>query len=225
MTEREKELVELERLRAEEEADAIKKRDDEEYSWDEDCYEAAASKQMCVVFPKFNELQIDIDSGAQYNEFLRRFKYFQEDGALGPMKLRGMQSKSGLPHRHVYVELMDRSISNALTDQERIMLQSAMGDDPLRSFLNTRRLVMGMERPSRLFAKPQNLYYAENGILYRHGSSGQDYIGTIGADEIANQYGFMFVERLITWLEENQGDITEAKKPKPKKNEDEDIPW
>lgn len=125
---------------------ATTKQFNDEYDFDAKAEEVAKSKGLVVVFPKSNQIQLDLDTENSYDEFLRRLPCFMFDN----IEYSVAPSASGLPHRHVTLTFLTR----AFTEWERICIQAALGDDPLRVFLNTRRLLAGCENPSRLFEKP-----------------------------------------------------------------------
>lgn len=119
----------------------------DEYDFDKDCEEIAKERGLMVVFPEANQLQIDIDSEEQFSEFERRWWAFKTQWNVSR---EDKVSASGLPNRHVYLTFRDRVFS----EEERIMWQAALNDDPLRVFLNAMRLAYGVKNPSRLFEKP-----------------------------------------------------------------------
>lgn len=124
-------------------------RGDEEYDALTPAEEVAAKRGLIVVFPADNQLQIDIDSEEQYQEFERRIGGFEVD-ALHPCKITILPSASGLPKRHATITCDDRTFSTV----ERHMWQAALNDDPFRVYLNAVRYADGDEHPSRLFEKP-----------------------------------------------------------------------
>jgi hypothetical protein len=115
---------------------------------DEAANKAATKKGLVVVYPKDNQIQIDIDSEEAYKEYRARFEKLFND------KIQTIPSSSGLPNRHIYITFYNRY--TAFTAQERIHLQSVLGSDPMRELLDTKRLLEGMtDRPTRLFEKPE----------------------------------------------------------------------
>lgn len=112
--------------------------------------DAAAEKGLIVVRPGPNQLQIDLDTEAAYIEFKRRLDYFRFDKGFTKQV---NPSASGLPHRHVTLTFRDRTFE----PWERIALQAALGDDPIRVYLNAKRYDNHQEDPSRLFEKPTQL--------------------------------------------------------------------
>ncbi len=123
---------------------------------DEAANKVAKSRGLIVVYPKDNQIQIDIDGLLQYNEFKERLeKLF--DAALDTdlYKISNIQeipSTSGLPNRHIYITFQYKTF----TPQERIWFQSVLGSDPMRELLDTKRLIGGMtDKPTRFFEKPE----------------------------------------------------------------------
>lgn len=121
---------------------------------DEAANKAAAKKGLIVVYPKNNQIQIDIDSHEAYTEFQRRLeKLFDgQDSTLSIHHTQEFESSSGLPNRHIYITFKGDKKFTAI---ERIWLQSVLGSDPMRELLDSKRLLMEMtDRPTRLFEHP-----------------------------------------------------------------------
>lgn len=192
--------------------DKAKGDSDKEYDWEEDCYLTALSRGLVVMTPRWNMIQLDLDSDKAFEEFQRRLDAFQgictEDSPYRPDLFLGhidqvvVPSSSGLPHRHVYLSFPDIKVTDVgFTDQERILLQAALNDDPLRVFLNTMRMLSGIENPSRLFRKPD--VETRNGLLYEIGEKDDNcYLSACVADARARGHGFQHAEQLVRWLEE-----------------------
>lgn len=117
----------------------------EEYDFDRKAEEIAAERGQIVIYSKENELQLDIDSEEAYTEYRKRM-----DGGigcdLGITDVKEIPSASGLPHRHITLTL-----NKKVKPIEAIALQFAFGSDPMREYLNLRRLLNGVENPTRLF--------------------------------------------------------------------------
>jgi hypothetical protein len=129
---------------------------------DEGANTAAKKKGLVIIYPKDNQIQIDIDSEEAFKEFQLRFeKLFdtplcmhQGENVISPglFNIKTFPSSSGLPNRHIYITFQNRTFS-AL---ERIHLQSVLGSDPMRELLDTKRLFDGYTKtPTRLFEKPK----------------------------------------------------------------------
>ena len=101
-----------------------------------------------VVFPKPNELQIDIDSEEAYQTYLRRIKafkaYYNCSEVVTP-------SKSGLPKRHIVISVESYkaipkseyiingkfgSTAKSFSNVERVAWQAILGSDPARELLS-----------------------------------------------------------------------------------------
>lgn len=131
---------------------AFSKEEQEEYDFDTRAEVIAAEKGLKVVFPAANQLQIDLDTHEAFVEYERRYECFLTGAASILTRHHEVEvhpSASGLPHRHITISFADK----IFTEQERILVQAALNDDPLRVFLNTRRLLSGVENPTRLFEK------------------------------------------------------------------------
>lgn len=126
--------------------DIAKQVNPEEYDFDKSCEEVAASRCLDVVYPEDNQLQLDIDTEEQYQEFLRRTAFFEF-----ACEVSEKPSASGYPNRHITMTFPNHTFST----WERIALQAALGSDPIREFLSARRYWQGIERPSCLFEVPQ----------------------------------------------------------------------
>lgn len=124
---------------------------DVDYPDDENAEKVAAALGLVVVYPKPNELQLDLDSDAAYKLFAKRFA--ELDLAGKGVTTKTCFSKSGHPHRHVTVVF---AADVVFDEWQRLALQSALGSDPIREYLNTKRLMEGVPHPSRLFMKPDN---------------------------------------------------------------------
>jgi hypothetical protein len=109
----------------------------------------AESRNQMVVFPKDDELQIDIDSEHAYDVFnaMRHIVTIHF-----PFKtIEERPSYSGLPKRHIVITL-----ENKVTPHERLILQLALGSDRVREVLGLRRLQLGQDEPTCFFEpKPE----------------------------------------------------------------------
>lgn len=101
---------------------------------------------LIVVYPKPNELFIDIDNATSINRFYeitclvhKLYNSFTE---------RWCQSRSGGEHKHLYVTL-----NKEVTPMERILLQLACGSDPKRELLSLDRLKAGNQNPTIFFER------------------------------------------------------------------------
>lgn len=123
-----------------------------EYKFDEKAEEVAKNRGQIVVFPKPNELQLDIDGQKEYEEFERRFEFFSSIAPelYCPFEIVKKPSKSeGCYHITI---IFNKNIY--LDEWQRIALQSALGSDPIREYLNAMRKLTGIENPTRLFENP-----------------------------------------------------------------------
>lgn len=99
-----------------------------------------------VVYPKDNELFIDIDSEDDLQLFRDQYEIFHRDYKVTSMQMR--ESRNGLPGRHVIVTL-----PFFVTDIERIAYQAALGSDPVRELLSLRRLKDEDDHPTLFVEK------------------------------------------------------------------------
>ena len=125
------------------------------YNFDLLAQDVADAKGLVVVLPQPNQLQIDLDTVEAMNEFDRRCGTMFDTMRESPVIHRNY-SASGHPHSHITL-----TFKREFTEWERITIQAALGDDPLRVFLNTRRLLAGIPNPSRLFETKEEMALRE----------------------------------------------------------------
>lgn len=89
----------------------------------------AEKNNLDVVFPKDNELQIDIDNEHAFVIFEKMVEIL--DRHYGVYRIQTKPSRSGLPKRHVTVTLRDK-----ISNMERIALQACVGSDRVREILS-----------------------------------------------------------------------------------------
>lgn len=122
------------------------KLEDADYDFDVAAEDVAKSRNQIVVYPKPNQLQLDLDTEDAFSEFQRRFGTM--DFSDTPPTVDIKESASGEGHRHVTL-----TFNKIFEEWERLAIQAALGDDPIRVFLNVKRKIHGIENPSRLFEK------------------------------------------------------------------------
>jgi hypothetical protein len=93
-----------------------------------------------IVYPKANELQIDIDTEEAFAEFKHRVKSLVKEYKV---KIKINPSRHGLPGRHATITL-----PFDVTEVERIAWQSVLGSDPVRELLSMLRLQRGDSVPT-----------------------------------------------------------------------------
>lgn len=103
---------------------------------------------MVCHLPKEDELFIDIDTEEQYEEFCRRYDYYcSVVNEFREATTKISVSSSGLPHRHIIVKVPGMSFDY----YKRLAFQAALGDDPLRIYLNCVRVACNFEPPITFF--------------------------------------------------------------------------
>lgn len=108
-------------------------------------FKLAAERGQRVVLPDEYTLQLDVDNEETYKmlnkrlELLRHLHYY-------PSIIKDVVSKSGLPHRHIYIK-----VSKILTQTERIVIQQYLGSDPIRELLSYVRVTLNDPYPTLLF--------------------------------------------------------------------------
>lgn len=110
----------------------------------ESAREKARSLGLVVVFPRSNELFLDIDTSSAMEKFVRGVAH------LGDVPYIGWPSPSGRPGRYHIVVTLPRPVS-AL---ERLALQSMLGSDSTREILSWLRLQRGIGEPTIFFERP-----------------------------------------------------------------------
>jgi len=111
-----------------------------------DIEEAACKKGCIIVHPKDDELQIDINSDDDYERFRAALINLPEDFVTS---VNETISRSGLPHRHITVQVS----FDGYTDLEKIAIQFMLGSDYLRESLSVLRDLYGVDKPTAFFEK------------------------------------------------------------------------
>jgi hypothetical protein len=103
----------------------------------------AKSRGCCVVYPKPDQLFVDIDNETQWQRFVWEIAKHRE------WHWRDSPSPSGLPYRkHIIVTLPE-----AVDERTRVFYQAILGSDPAREMIAWRRLQAGDTRPTCFFEK------------------------------------------------------------------------
>lgn len=108
----------------------------------------AAEKGLVVIFPKENELQLDIDSAEAYETFDKNLKVLRQMFPVAEIIETG--SRSGGARKHIIVRLKQVVISN----EERILLQACLGSDCTRELLSYFRVLRRDPHPTLFFEEP-----------------------------------------------------------------------
>ena len=121
---------------------------DAEYDFLENRDAAAAAIDADIVFPKDDELQIDIDSEEAHDRFKAAFSRLRE---VIPVELvTDRPSKSGMPHRHITIK-MDNYGQPPFSPLEKIALQFMLGSDYIRESISVIRCLRNIENPTCFF--------------------------------------------------------------------------
>jgi len=131
------------------------------YDFNQIAEEAAEEAGCKVVYPKENQLQIDIDSLEQLRNFKKRLSEFKKIWITEEIEIETTKnkSKSGGGHYHIYISMFTygyedferKRIPYKIDETFRILLQFALCSDPIRETLNTMRLVAKVKYPTRFF--------------------------------------------------------------------------
>lgn len=110
--------------------------------------EQAKQEKLEVVFPKKNQLQLDIDNDAAYAVYEAHYDIV--DGYWGISYTDEQPSRSGKPgKKHITVTL-----SREVTNKERIALQAFLGSDLKREVLSFVQEEEGDPHPTLFLEKP-----------------------------------------------------------------------
>jgi hypothetical protein len=99
---------------------------------------------ITVIFPKDDELQIDIDDGDSLKRFYNYYGLLIKNGVVSSYK---MELSKTVGHYHITVKLSN----NSLTLLEKSALQVFLGSDPKREEISLRRHFNGEDRVFRFF--------------------------------------------------------------------------
>jgi hypothetical protein len=111
--------------------------------WDQDRTDAEA-RGLRILDGNPQRLLLDLDDEAAFARFKRVYKRAKE--LFGFRDAFAWPSKSGLPHRHVAVDL-----ERPASVEARLALQAVLGSDPILELLNLKRHDNGVEEPTMLF--------------------------------------------------------------------------
>jgi len=81
-----------------------------------------AKENLAIIYPKDDELFIDLDSDKAYGLFCNQLEMLRK--FMNVINVTVNPSKSGLPNRHVTVR-----VDKVLSEAERIALQASLGSD------------------------------------------------------------------------------------------------
>jgi len=118
--------------------------------------DAAQKLGLIAMFPRANELTLDIDqpfdSTGVCSEFDRIDEVLERNNFYIVSVLH-TKSKSG--NTHVWIRFRWTSVGFHITDCHRIALQAALGSDPVREAISVIRSLHGSLYPSALFETPE----------------------------------------------------------------------
>ena len=106
----------------------------------------AKEGNLDIVFPKSNELQIDIDNEHSYQVFKNQIVILRK--YISVTNIEEHESKGGLPGRHITVTLF-----KDVTMIERLALQAMLGSDRIRELLGYIRYDRKEPRPTCFFER------------------------------------------------------------------------
>lgn len=106
---------------------------------------AAARRGKSVVYPRENELFVDLDSPEARADFEENARFFSKLGVVFDYALRP-SARAG--HWHAVVTLADGA---PVTTWQRLALQAALGDDHKRHVISCARALRGEEAAASVF--------------------------------------------------------------------------
>jgi len=129
------------------------------YIFEESAEVVAEEKGLKVIYPKNNELFIDIDDEDQLDGFERRINDLLEtfeNNFFNGLDIIKKVSSSGAPHYHIVVSLYKDDEAIVLNDWQRVCLQFLLCSDPIKETLSVYRILAGVKNPSILFEKKED---------------------------------------------------------------------
>lgn len=105
-----------------------------------------AAENLDIVYPKDNELFLDLDSDAAHTLFLNQVDMARKFMNINNVEVRA--SKSGLPNRHAVVTL-----PSIVSESERLALQAALGSDRRCELLRYKLYLEGDPHPTLFLEK------------------------------------------------------------------------
>lgn len=122
----------------------------------EDFIKRVQAEGFEVHFPGPLELFIDIDNERQYKTYKVCLEVMRRNMGGVPFEssIKETSSKSGLPCRHVRIQLPEEMFGSALSPLERIAWQAAFGSDAVREMLSMIRFYNSDSHPTLFSEKP-----------------------------------------------------------------------
>jgi hypothetical protein len=108
----------------------------------------AMENNLDIVFPKENEIQIDIDRKKDLKEYEDRLSFVQR--FVSVTEIDRHKSKSGKGY-HITLQLNATNKLNTI--QDKILLQAVLCSDWKREFLSYVRVIQGNPHPTLFFEK------------------------------------------------------------------------
>ena len=129
------------------------------YVFEESAEAVAEKRGLKVIYPKKNELFIDIDDEIQLRGFYRRADELLEsfeNTFFDDLDIIKKESSSGAPHYHIIVSLYRDDKPICLNDWQRVCLQFLLCSDPIKETLSVYRILAEVKNPSILFEKKED---------------------------------------------------------------------
>lgn len=104
----------------------------------------AAAGGCTIIFPKKDELLLDLDTEEQFGALPEKVDMLGQMWRAEAVITRAVPSNSGLPHRHVTVQVP----GCVFNDATRAGLQMFLGSDPVREALCFKRIDEGVDNPT-----------------------------------------------------------------------------
>jgi len=116
------------------------------------------SEGKVIIYPKVNELQIDIDSEEDWARYQKGIACIDRNHVFDYV-VDIKPSDSGLPNRHITITL-----PFSLTPWQRIAFQASLGSDPMRELLSSIRQLRGDIQPTLFVENPPQFDVFEHGV-------------------------------------------------------------
>lgn len=103
---------------------------------------------LAIVFPKDNQLQLDIDNDEAMEQFEKLRDVVEHHFGITDVEVH--PSKSGLPKRHVTI-----TMPTNMATRDRILIQACLGSDRTRELLSYLQVLNGDAHPVLFIERPE----------------------------------------------------------------------
>jgi hypothetical protein len=127
---------------------------DELYIFEESAEQTAKDRGLVVLYPRKNELFLDIDTKEQKENYFKRKEELLgaiDNYLFDEIHQSITSSSSGEPHCHIILKLYKDGSPVALNDWQRVALQFTLSSDPIKEILSVYRILAEVKNPSIFF--------------------------------------------------------------------------